>query len=792
MLRNYLRIAFRNLKRYKLYSFINIAGLAVGIAVCLVVALYIHYELSFDKFYPKADHIYRVVQHLRYPKGEATIPYVPAPFSTTIKADYPVVEQAVRVNDLTDNHIISLGDHSFIEKNYIYADPGFFQLFSSDAYTGKPNSLLADPNSVVVTKSAAKKYFHHQNPVGLTLKIDGQLKHVTGVVDDPPPNSSIQYQIVESLVGTEPYESKNWGRNNFVTYLLLSPDAKIASLEKTFSKIVRTNKDDAHSPGYDHTIYLQPLADVHLGLGIPGEKGSTSQLYLSAVLALFILLIACINFVNLLTSRSIDRMREIGLRKVMGAFQKQLIMQFLGESVLTAFLAGLVAVVLAGLLLPIANKMTGASIDFSTFFTGSWTLFFLVFIFIVGVGAGGYPAFMLSRHTPQAVMSGNRSTRTGGKQKSRQALVVFQFTISCVLIAATFVVYHQLQYMRDKDLGFNKEDVVLIPNAGMVRGSTREALIQTFKEQPGVQDASMTYSVPGQFFITSMFTPVSSSEKIERQINYSYVDDSYIKTLGVKVIKGRDFDPSFNDSLSVILNQSAATILFGPKNPVGEDIRFAFSGGRKFRVVGVVKDFNFGKLEYKIRPLVLLNLKQNPRRAHVFAVHIHSRDKTATIGKLHDSWNKIVSDVPFTYSFLKNDLDNQYSDQDQLARFFAILAGLAILMACMGLFALAVFSTEKRTKEIGIRKVLGASVAGIVALLSKDFLKLVGIGFLIAVPIAWYAMHRWLENFAYHIDIGIGTFVLVGALAMVIALVTVSWQSIRAAITNPVKSLHTE
>ena len=793
MTRNYLIVAWRSLRRHASFSVLNVVGLAVGLACVVLIGLWVEDELSYDDFHPDADRTYRVLREFDLPELKATISNTPSALAPTLRADYPQVEAAVRIE--VRDHTVEHLDRKRVESNTLYADPGFFDLFGFDVRRGA--ARLDAPNTVVLTPALAETYFPNGDPIGQSLTVNGTSMEVTGLVDAPPPNTHLDYSLVASLASRNP-SPDNWGRNNWTTYVRLQPGTPEAAFESQLENVVRSRlSDDARQRSGDELpedYHLQPVTGIHLGLGAPddvGSEGSITYVSLFAALALFVLLLACINFMNLATARSAQRANEVGVRKALGAGRTQLAGQFLGESLLMTGLALVLALGICAVALPAFNDLAGKSIAASALVSVPHLAALIGLGLAVGILAGTYPAVVLSGYRPVSTLR-TKSASTQGSPRLRQVLVVFQFTISIALIAGTAVVREQVTYMQSKGLGFQEENVLVVSDETRSLQGQMGAFKQEIEKQPGVQAATSGFSVPGRFFINSMWA-LDRPEAEAHNADYSYVGYDYVETLGLNVIAGRDFSRDHPaDTTGVLLNE-AAVKEFGfasPEAAVGEELkRGSVASPERFPILGVVENFHYESLHNEIYPLLLFHETIQPAR--YVAVRVAPGQTTAAIDAARSTWAQF-SALPFTYSFLANDLAAQYRTEARLETLFATFAGLAILIACLGLFGLAAYAAQQRTKEIGIRKALGATARSIIALLSKDFLTLVAIAFVVATPVAYVGMQHWLQDFPYRIDLGVATFALAGALALTVAAVTVSTHAWRAATVDPARVLRSE
>ena len=817
MFKNFFKVAWRNLLKRKTFTLINILGLATGMAVCLLIILFIQSELSFDKHHKNADNIYRVVLDRYYPGRSTSYSIIPQSIGGAIKAEYPEVLESTRLFNLggNGNFFLRIGEKTFEEKRVLAADSNFFRVFTCKILQGDPNTALEKPNSVVINETTAKKLFGSTDIVGKQFETDGddttQTFMITGVVADWPDNSHFLFDM---LISTSTFRFTR--QPNFIgfaahTYLLLNPKASYKALEAKFPDIIKKyvsgeiNKvfnqswEDFQKAGNGYHYYLQPLTKIHLISDLEAElrpNGSMTAVYIFGIVAVFILFLACINFINLSTARSVERAKEVGIRKTFGSEKKSLVGQFLIESVVVSVISMLLAFGLIILLIPAFNTISGKELTASYFLQPTWLLLLIAFVLITGVIAGLYPALVLSSFNPIMVLKGRfKSNRYG--LLLRNALVIFQFAISVILIIATIVVNRQMKYMLGNKLGFKKDHVIVIERTDLV-----ENQLIAFKNEllriPGMEYASGTSSLPGNqnFFGTTWQEVGSKAPMTGRGV---IVDETLDKTLGLEVKEGRFFSKDFStDSLSVVLNEKAVKEL-GLKNAIGSRLISPdeFYNGRDgsqyiYTVVGVVKDFHYHSLHEPISPLVMVNAKKFGDRSPLVALRIKGDNFKTAIADVGAVWKKFVKEKPFNYYFLDKSLADQYKAEQTTQRIFTIFSGLAIFIACIGLLGLAAYATQQRTREISIRKVLGASESSIVTMLSKDFLRLVLLSSVIAFPVAWWGMNKWLQDFAYRINMGWWIFIAAGSLAVLVTLFTVSTQAIKAALANPVKSLRTE
>jgi putative ABC transport system permease protein len=794
MIKNYFKIAFRNLWRHRVFSAINVLGLTVGMTACFLIFLYVKFELSYDSFHSKSTRIYRMVSDIKTPSETINAGGPSWAVAPHLRADFPEIEQAVRVSN-ADNMLIRKDDIKFEEPNAIFADSAFFKVFDFELIKGSREKALQEPFSIVLTEAAAKKYFGTSDPMGKSLLITGraQAVTVTGILKDMPENSLINEDVIVSMNTLtqkfNPGLDDQWGNYGSSTFILLKPNTDAAALVKKFPAFLekRNGSEMKESQMYP-TLLLEPLREVYLYSTRYGPKGGNiSNVYVFSVIAIFILVIACINFINLTTARSVERAKEVGIRKVVGALKFQLARQFMAESVLLCIIAFFVSVLLAALLLPAFNTLAGKEISPGIFSNPSNLLTLFVSSVAIGLLAGLYPAWVLSSFKPITVLKGKFSTSTRGIIL-RKGLVVAQFTISIALIIATIIVYNQMDHMRKQDLGFNKEQVLVIDTKGE---DAKVAFNLSVRDIPGVVSTAMSSSVPGGGNPGAYSEIENSKGDLQiANLDLYFVDYDYVPNYKMKMVAGRSFSKEFGtDTTKAMVINEAAAKLFGYKTPQEAVGRRFKQWGREGQIIGVVKNFNFRSLQQEIKPLTM---RIEPDGANLLSVKVPAGNLPATIAAIEGKWKKMIPNRPFSYFFLDEFFNNQYRSEERFGKLFVNFAILAVFISCLGLLGLASYSTIQRTREIGIRKVMGASVTNIVNLLSFDFLKLVALSFLIATPVAWYFMYKWLEDFSYRSNITWTVFAIAGILAFLIALVTISFQAVRAAIANPIKSLRSE
>jgi putative ABC transport system permease protein len=803
MLRHFFQIAWRNLMKRKLYSFINMAGLTIGMACCVLIALYVQNELSYDRYHVKGDRIYRVTQTFRsIQKGENPGPPTPqdfqvwgcAPVGAALQADFPEIEKVVRFMSPI-NILLQHGDNRIQQDNLVCMDSTAFDIFSWKMLNGDPHTALIAPNTIVLTRTTAEKLFGKSNPVGQTLRADNQLNLlVTGVMEDVPPNSQFTFNGLISMATDrlqEPNVFNQWGYVDFYTYLLLKDNTNIQHLQTQADAFVKIHNPD--DKGY--AISFEKMTDAYLhsvAARQPGPTGSLINVYLFSCIAVFIMLIACINFMNLSTARSLERAKEVGVRKVLGVRPSSLMGQFLAESVLLSLAAGIIALILASACVPLIGKLSGKDLSALNLFSPRISLAMAAFSIVVGLLAGIYPAWFLSGFKAIAVLKG-KFNPSGQGISLRKALVVFQFTVSIVLIAGTIIVYSQLTYLNRHDLGFRKDQMVIIDFEG---DNQVEQHIETIKtaidRDPGVTSVASSRAVPGEFLpngTTHIQTPDGNMGTRDPLI-YE-IDFDFIPTYHIPLIAGRNYSRTFqtDSAQSIVINETAAR-LYGYQHPADAVGKKFDQWGRKGTIIGVVKDFNFRSLHQAVEPLTLRY--GYPGSLNRISVAVKADNVPATIARLKSTWNKLAPQRPFLYHFLDQSFNQQYQADQNFGQLFTFFSCLAIFIACLGLFGLSTFMAQQRVKEIGIRKTLGSSQTNIVMLLSKDFIKLILVAIVISVPLCSWVMNDWLQGFAYRIHIGPVVFIESGLIALAIALATMTWQSLKAAMGSPIRALRND
>ncbi len=796
MFKSYFRTALKNLTNNRLYSFVNITGFSIGIASCMLIFLYIQYELSYDSFNTNADRIYRLTEILHLPKEDNARAVSSPPMASTLQSSLPEIQKTVRIN--FSGRIISYNENKIHGTSIIYADSTLFDIFTFPMIQGNPRTALVNPYSIVLTETTVKKYFGTEPAFGKTMKLSDTINlTVTGIIKDVPENSHLGFDCILSRTTifelNKQNEDNNWFDNNYWTYLLLPPGYDYRSLEPKIDGVIEKAMVQARKEtGLWYNFKLQPITDIHMKSDLRAEIKPNSDIkyiYIFSAAAILILLIACINFINLSTARSVKRSKEIGLRKVAGAMRGQLISQFLSESSLFAMVAGAFAIGIILLALPYFNQFTGKVLTLNYLLNPAIQFIYLGIILSVGFLAGLYPAILMSSFKP--VKAIKESIKHGWQDVLiRKGLVIFQFTISVILISSTAFIFEQLRFLQNKKLGMKKDQVLQIPI--QYEDLSRTKTIQyELRKISGVVNVSITsFSFKeGVPWVATL--PEGASENEVFSISSMAVDENFLSTYQIALVTGRNFSSEFptDTSESFIVNETAVKY-FGwgtPLQSIGKTIDWGL--GKKGKVIGVVKDFNFSSLHDNIRPLIIHIL---PDDYGFVAVLVKPGNINQTIKHIENAWKNIATNSPFAYSFVNEDFENLYKAEHNMQTVLSLFTLLSVFISCLGIFGLAAFTIRQRFKEIGVRKVLGASVSNIAGLLSKDFLKLVVLAVIIASPIAYFGIYKWLESFAYRINISWWIFLVTGIAVIAIALATVSFQAIKAALANPVKSLRTE
>ncbi len=807
MFRNYFKTAFRNLVKNKFYTTINILGLAFGLATCLLILLYVIDERNFDHYNVNAKRIYRVDNEIKFGNNHLDLAVSNAAMGPTLVKEFPSVEQYTRVRGY-GSFLVKKGNQDLRETRVAFADSTLFEVFTLPMISGNPKTALRDSRSLVITEQMAQKYFGRSDVVGEKLLINNKDNYkITAVIKNVPEQSHFNFDFFVPMTENESSRDDNWLSQNFNTYILLKKDTRADKLVPEFNKmmsryigpqlksVMNLSMEDLEKGGGYLRCSLMPLEDIHLHsakIGELGANGNIQFIYIFSAIAGLILLIACVNFMNLSTARASSRAKEVGVRKVLGSLRKNLIQQFITESVLMSFIALTIAITLALMLLPYFNQLAGKKIQAYGLFQPLMLLSFFVLMGVVGILAGSYPAFYLSSFQPIKVLKGKLS---GGFRGSslRNVLVVFQFSISVMLIVGTIVIFNQLNFIRNQDIGYNRNQVLVLHGTDVLKDRT-ESFKNELLKIPGVVNATVTGFLPvnGYRGKNSLFPSKSFDPKEGISLEMWNIDENYIPTLGIKISEGRNYSRQFpTDSSGIIINEAAAKFL-GVKDLMNKPLyRVDDIQNKKItelHIIGIIKNFNFNSLHEVVTPMALILQKESGS----MAIRIKAKNVNPLIAQIRDTWKSMVPGQLFDYAFMDDEFNELYAPEQRTGQLFITFAVLAILIGCLGLFGLVTYAAEQRTKEIGIRKVLGASVGNIAGMLSRDFLKLVVISWLIAFPVAWYAMNKWLQDFAYRVTISWWVFAIAGIFALAVALLTISSKAIRAAVANPARSLKSE
>lgn len=811
MLETNFKIATRSMVRQKLFSAINISGLAVGITACFLILMYVRRELSYDRYHPNADRTYRVWVSGALGGNDFSMAVTAAPMAAALKADYPDIETVTRGTGIGGFPVIRYGDKVFSEERWTAMDSTAFEVFGLELLRGDPGQVLNQPMQVLITESTARRYFGDEDPLGKTLNSDRRRDFVvSGVIKDMPQNSHAHYDFIASMSSYQQSESQQWMNHNYYTYLVLNegydPEELEAKLPGMVTKYVGPQIEQALGVSYDELLengaayayHLQPITAIHLNSDLDEEievNGSTKYIYIFSIVALFILGLAAINYMNLSTARSAERAKEVGIRKTLGSNRKQLIMQFLTESVVFTVLAGAIAFVLIKLSLPWFNNLVGLQLQAGLSLL--WPL--LGVSVIVGLVAGVYPAFFLSSFHAATILQGGQSP-AGKGSRLRNGLVIFQFAVSVFLFSGALLIKNQLDHMQNKPLGFNKENLLVIEKTDDI-GMQVRALKQTLLDHPAIESVTNSRAIPGRNgeFGSSVFG-IETETGVEMQLLITmFADFQFAETYGLTMAQGRFFDPQFaTDSQAVVINAAAARA-FGMDDLAGKDLKVfgGPNGERSLKIIGILDDFHFESVHQTIRPMIIFPFGNNVFGGAVqFGKFLTVRINPANVGEIlataESAWKEIANDQAFEYVFLDDDLRRLYAFEARTQAIISVFTVLAISIAGLGLLGLAAFSMEQRSKEIGIRKVLGASLAQIFVVLSRDMMSLVLIAIGVALPVSYFLMNRWLEDFAYRVGYNPANFLIAGVGALVIALITISYQVLRAAVANPINALRYE
>ena len=815
-MKNNIKIALRSFKNNKFYSGINLSGLVVGMTACFLLLMYLQYEMGYDQFHEEGEKIYQVNLSVNFGGEAFNTSNTPPPVGETMQNEIPEIETFTR-HFMPGDLVLRHEDRFYTESNIWAVDSNFLEFFTFPLIEGDAQTSLKNKNAIVLSQTMAKKYFDNASPINQEIFIDDTPFIVTGVMADLPAQSSLQFEAVYPITAVQRvnYFSWSWIWLQLDTHVKLNQavnEAELATLIKKFPPMIQQhaakafkrvgqNLDEFFKDGNRWELSLKPIAKVHLFSENQSSRvanlGSYTEVKIFGLVALLILLLACINFMNLSTARSLKRAKEVGVRKVLGSGRGELIRQFMSEAVLYSFAASLLAIAAVQLSLPWFNQLVAAQLSLSHLFSG-WTLpAFIGITLLTGVLAGSYPAFYLSAFRPIVALRNNMANRKDRHGWIRNSLVVFQFAISVGLITVTFIILQQIKFTQKADLGIAKENIMVIPNVQSL-GEQAKAYKAELLKLPNVLNVTQTTDLPTKGAFGDFYVPETDGKSDESTPDislYSYlVDDDFVETMRIKILQGRDFDEQYGtDNRSVILNEAAVRYI-GWENPIGQYIRYPGNGNQRFQVVGVMKDFHALSFRSLIEPFALFHESSETYQLnHGFlAVNIQAGSETKVIEQSKSLLSNLNPSLPFSFSFLNEDFNRLYQLENQLGSMLSVFTFLSIFIACLGLLGLIAYTIEQRTKEIGIRKVLGASVAGIVSLLAKDYLKLVGIAFLIAAPFSWYFMNNWLNNFAYRIELEWWMFVVAGIAAVVIAFATIGIQSIKAALRNPVKAIKAE
>jgi putative ABC transport system permease protein len=799
MFKNYLKIALRNMRKHKVYSFINISGLAVSIACCLMILMHIRFETSYDNYHKDANRIYRLGIDINIPAFKRTfapVSYFEAPY---LKENFPQVEAVTRFRRLS-NVLVRKGETVFYEDNLIRADNDIFDVLTFPFIQGDPEKALIRPGSLVISESAAHKYFGNESPMGQNIQVSGDEFVITGVIADPPKNTHLRFKFIASMIGSEvpDWAKEHWYLNVFYTYIKFRPDIDAQALLPKIEAGANTQKDIKE--GQKFTYFLQSLKDIHLFSHIYGEldpPGNPTYLLIFGVIAGLILIVASINFINLSTARAAARAKEVGTRKFVGAVRKQLIIQFLGESLLTTLLAVILACLIVITFLPLYSHLTEIPYSIKDLVQFDLLAALIGIVLFSGIIAGSYPAFFLSALSPIAILKGRQGGRSKGNNL-RRALVVGQFTVSFILIAATIVVTQQIHYMKNRNLGFEREQKVIIPvRQGASISNNFETVKAEFLKYPGITGATVSSGVPGRLVqgaAVMVGTPKSSKmiEDMAQWMNYLFVDTDFIREYGIMLAAGRTFQKELvSDQRSSFMINETAVGKFGwsdSKEALGKTLWSGY-GGAQGEIIGVVKDFHFFGLQQEIGPVIIA---VRPEYYHYITVTLSTENIGRALAFVKDTWADLFPGIPFDYFFLDTYFDRFYREEEKVGALVRVFGLLAISIACLGILGLTAHTTQRRTKEIGIRKVIGASAARIAGLLTGEFVKWILFANLIALPAAYYILNKWLAGFAYRMGFSVWFLLVPSAFTLGLAALTVSYHTIKAATANPVDSLRYE
>lgn len=801
--------AYRNLIRKPGFALINITGLAIGLAACMLILLYISDELSYDKFHSNSDRIYRLYNKSLIGNNAFEGTYTPSPLAETMLAEYPEIVSVTRLWSRSQRSFRA-GESTFIEDKFYFADSSFFKIFDFELLEGDPNNVLKHSGTIVLTESIAKKYFGDSSPIGKTITEDNENTYtVTGVMRDAPLNSHVKPELIASFVSDPFHNNNNWFAQSPQTYILLREDAnpqlledKIPALVEKYigpelKRLIGISLEEFQNAGQSYGYKIQSLESIHLHSNIDGEyeaNGSIQHVYIFSVIAIFILIIACINFMNLTTARSSSRAKEVGIKKVLGGTRPQLIRQFIGESIFLTVIAMVIALLIIEISLPAFNRLSEKNLSFTDFGIGQSLIFILAIVAITGLIAGSYPAFFLSAFSPAKTIKKQLTKLGAGKNiKLRSILVLFQFTISITLLIATIVIFMQMEYIQQKKIGFDSEQLLVIKRANGL-GTSMKTFKDKILQNPAILSASYAIDLPGDTYSSNAHLVKGRPVEELHVMDLTYVDPDYLKTMGMEMSWGRFFsDQNPTDSTKVIINERAVQSL--GLNDIGSEKLIMQTGTAEessaYDIVGVVKDFHIHSLHQRVLPLAIYMLPEGGW-ANRLAVRVQAGKTREAISFLEKSWDEMETGHPFVYTFLDQTLAKLYQNNHKTRVIYTVFSMLALFVASLGLFGLAAYTTESRTKEIGIRKVLGANDSTIIFMLSRDFTKWVLLANILAWPLSYFLVNHWLNNFAYRIDMPWFVFIIAGLSALLLALATVLYQTIKASRTNPALSLKYE
>jgi putative ABC transport system permease protein len=790
MIKNLLKTTVRYIRKHPVYSLLNVLGLTLGISSALFLIIYVSDELNYDRYHENADRIYRVSSKITETDDQFTWIVAQIPYGPQVAQDYPEIQSFTRFFDMP-RAAYKFEDKEYIEENFYYADSTVFDIFTYKVLKGEVKSAVKDPGKIVLTETAAGRYFGESDPIGKILTEGNNTYEVTGVIEDVPSNSHFRFEALAAR-NNLPKEIGSWGNFGVYTYLLLPPGLDVKAFETKMQEMYDAHMKSIFGPLNIKIEYiLEPIRKIHLystNSGEPEPTGSISYVYIFGIVAIFLVLIAAMNYMNLATARSTQRAREVGLRKVVGSRRSLLIMQFLSESVALTIISLIVSIILLVVLLPKFNTLAGKSFDPGILFSPAVLISVCLVILVAGILGGSYPAFFLSRFSPVTVLKGETTQGSAGSL-FRKILVIIQFTISVAMIVCTMVVFKQLNFLKEKDQGFNQENVLTLQLNNRQMINKYPVLKQLLLENDDIKYVTSTNTAMGEGSGKVIFNLETDQGMAQRGINFAVVDHDFVDALGIKMVDGRDFQQDMpSDTLTgVVINETLANRM-GWSEPIGKKVELGDENTIRARVIGVMADYHQTGMYNEIESLLLVYRELN----NIIYVKLSGNNMEQTLGFIENKWKEVYPDQPYSYTFLKERFNRQFETDEKRGLIFTMFTILAILIACLGLFGLASYMVEQRTKEIGIRKVFGASEGVVVRLISKDFLILVAISIVIALPVAFYFMSNWLENYVYRTDIGIPLLIFAGLITIVITFITISYKAYQAAITNPANSIRTE